>query len=157
MNDEQQLSQPSDAAAAQRGDGSDTGNGVVGAMDNTENNVDPNTGPDAPQAAAPTAEEATATDATNQTGGPGGLIGGAGAPLPEWPPETEAAGTSSVVQDEATADALASYHPGAPVGGTPDQAAPEEVLSEVAAGGDADARSEEHTSELQSRQYLVCR
>src|SRR3712207_9308470 len=36
--------------------------------------------------------------------------------------------------------------PGAPVG-----------LQDVAVDGDAVLRSEEHTSELQSRQYLVCR
>src|SRR3712207_7554921 len=31
------------------------------------------------------------------------------------------------------------------------------ALDERAARGDAEPRSEEHTSELQSRQYLVCR
>src|SRR3712207_7627090 len=34
---------------------------------------------------------------------------------------------------------------------------PDQLDREPGAAGDPDARSEEHTSELQSRQYLVCR
>src|SRR3712207_7930192 len=37
------------------------------------------------------------------------------------------------------------------------QVAPAEVAGERSAGGLLGRRSEEHTSELQSRQYLVCR
>src|SRR3712207_8909134 len=33
----------------------------------------------------------------------------------------------------------------------------DEIFDEASAGHDGGARSEEHTSELQSRQYLVCR
>src|SRR3712207_7866783 len=42
-------------------------------------------------------------------------------------------------------------------GGAAERAVEENVLPRVAGGGRDQGRSEEHTSELQSRQYLVCR
>jgi small subunit ribosomal protein S1 len=127
MNDEQ-LSQPSDVTAEQR----DNANGT-GQVDENIGSID-----GAVEPTASVSEETTATAETNQTGGPGGVIGGAGAPMPDWPPETEAAGTSSIVEDQATADTLTPYHPGVPTGGTPEQAAPEEVAADL---GGADAQA----------------
>src|SRR3712207_7567387 len=46
---------------------------------------------------------------------------------------------------------------GRPVGSPLEIARNEGTIAEVAIGASGNNRSEEHTSELQSRQYLVCR
>src|SRR5258707_5981563 len=60
-------------------------------------------------------------------------------------------------------DALARFGAGLPANVLPlrvnevTQLGPEIIAAVFAYGGSGDDRSEEHTAELQSRQYLVCR
>src|SRR3712207_7102991 len=53
--------------------------------------------------------------------------------------------------------AIAHVEPGVPPGAQPRTSAPAEEVPSTSHFVAIDGRSEEHTSELQSRQYLVCR